>query len=104
MNHRTYLMLTPHGQIEAYTYNGTHCRNCMWDIVFGWNVDGFEASDTVESLLDRAAEVWGIDRQDEESFDSGDFPKIVTAGQICAHLEDGEHELCASCDIKLCEQ
>jgi hypothetical protein len=31
----------------------------------------------VEPMLDRVAYVWGIDREDESSYDSGEFPKVV---------------------------
>ncbi|MCK0441091.1 hypothetical protein MUG78_16955 [Gordonia alkaliphila] len=37
---------------------------------------------TPEEALDQAAGVAGIDRYDERTFDSGDFPKVIHAGQI----------------------
>jgi hypothetical protein len=35
-----------------------------------------------EFLLDAAAEARGINRQDEATFDSGDFPKVIFAGSV----------------------
>jgi hypothetical protein len=38
--------------------------------------------ETVEEYLDRAAKHLGIDRYDEWTYDSNDFPKIVFADQM----------------------
>lgn len=35
-----------------------------------------------EDVLNAAASVLGIDRMDERSFDSGDFPKVVLSGAV----------------------
>lgn len=35
-----------------------------------------------EKILDKLAEQRGIDRYDERSFDSGDFPKVIFTSQI----------------------
>ena len=49
----------------------------------------------VEDALDQAAEASAIDRQDESSFDSGDFPKVVFAYQMALDetviLADGSY-------------
>lgn len=37
---------------------------------------------TVEEALDQAASVEGIDREDECTFDSEDFPKVILGSQI----------------------
>lgn len=37
---------------------------------------------STEDNLNDIATIFGIDRGDEESFDSGDFPKIVHADQV----------------------
>ncbi len=106
---RTYMSFPSTTRIEAYAYEAaTYCRDCMWEIAFGWNIDGFETSDTTENLLDRAAEVRGIDRQDEGTFNSCQFPdstipvfpKVVFLGQLC----DEGHESCDGCGIDLCQQ
>lgn len=67
--------------IVGYTYQAdNHCPSCT---------EGFFQSDapndptlTEESILDAAARVRGIDRGDEGSFDSGDFPKVIFANQV----------------------
>lgn len=109
MNYKDYLALTPHHTVVGYTYKvQTLCRACMWDIAFAWNIDGFEATDSTEALLDRAAEVWLIDRGNEYSFDSCRFPglanpvfpKVITACQV----EDEERCDGPSCGKLLCEQ
>lgn len=51
---------------------------------------------TPEQILDRVAKVIGLDRRDERSFDSNEFPKVVFADQICS---DGD--ICIQCGNSL---
>lgn len=44
-----------------------------------------------EAVFDQDAAASAIDRQDESSFDSGDFPKVIFSSQV----EDDEH--CGRC-------
>lgn len=72
--------------IVAYTYQAeTLCPGC---IMAKFNADG-RLGDDVETVLAWHAKVRGIDHEDERSFDSGDFPKVVFASQI---------EPCGECD------
>jgi hypothetical protein len=48
-----------------------------------------------EDLLDQCAGAMAIDREDEYSFDSGDFPKVIFASSV----EDGE--CCGRCGNEL---
>ncbi len=51
-----------------------------------------------EEALDRCAEAAGINRQDESSFDSGDFPKVIFASQVSG---DDPGDTCTVCGIEL---
>lgn len=92
--------------IVGYTYNADiYCRECMWEIAVNW-VDLPEDLHEkarhmgVEDALDLLAKQLGVDRHDERSYDSGDFPKVVFESQAC----DEEHDFCGGCNGKLCEQ
>lgn len=50
-----------------------------------------------EETLDAHAQVRGIDRLDEDTFDSGDFPKVVFADM----LNDTPNERCGACGERL---
>lgn len=86
--------------IVAYTYRAeTLCEVCTVDKLrknlphfgpFHWN-----ASST-EEILDSVALPYRIDRQDERSFDSDVFPKVVFADQI----ENDEQNRCDGCGEK----
>lgn len=62
----------------------------------------FATVETTERNLDTLARLAGIDRGDERSFDSGEFPKIVfrESAQNYAATED-EPEHCETCDEPL---
>lgn len=53
--------------------------------------------ESTESALDMAAATLGIDRQDERSFDSGLFPKVVFRDQI------EPEDRCGECGQSLAE-
>jgi hypothetical protein len=80
-------------KIVAYTYLADiHCENC---IAFKFEQPEDEAPSAMthdaEEILDYAAKQRGIDRMDEYSFDSDEFPKVVFSTQI----EDDEY--CGTC-------
>lgn len=83
--------------IAGYVFRAdTYCQGCIGDVVTsdprydGWKVAP-EIRMSVEENLDEIAAAFGIDRQDEGSFDSDNFPKVIFASQ----LEGGEY--CAAC-------
>lgn len=71
-------------RITGYTYRAdTYCPACIGREIGEFVRDtGADLPDDpnrwqVEAALDAIAEVLGVDREDEYSFDSGDFPKVV---------------------------
>jgi hypothetical protein len=63
--------------IVAYTFNADiYCPNCIVGAYNG-NSDDYDA----ETMLSLLASGLGIERNDEESFDSSEFPKVVFAGR-----------------------
>lgn len=60
----------------------------------GWALaDGVRMS--TEDNLDELALAFGIDRNDEHSFDSGDFPKVIFADSV------QDDERCCACGGEL---
>ncbi len=69
--------------IVGYTFNANnYCDGCTFDMWNGSRPDGMPGYASVEQLLTAISEVRNIDRYDERSFDSGDFPKVVFADQV----------------------
>jgi len=86
--------------IAGYTYNADiYCRMHIVPAIDG-QAEVPEAE--VEAKLDYLAKMLGIDRYDERSFDSGDFPKVIFESQAC----EEEHDVCGfpNCGTRLCEQ
>lgn len=86
--------------IVAYTFQAdTYCQGCIVDQLptgdgeafDGWNPASGATMSTEENLSEIAA-AFGINRMDERSFDSGDFPKVVFSSQV----EGPEH--CGACN------
>lgn len=74
--------------IVAYAYEAEiYCPSCIARM---WRRGKLRLS---EDTLDRAAECIGIDRMDESSFDSGEFPKVVFSDQV----NDEHYDHCGSC-------
>lgn len=107
--------------IVGYTYAADqYCRGCMWQIAVEWADLPAGLRDEMKSMgtedaLDAAAKFWGIDRQGEDTFDSGDFPKVIFESQICQencrddfcdHEANGcGHDYCGTLNCgRLCEQ
>jgi hypothetical protein len=71
--------------IVAYGYNADiYCPRCIiaaLPTAEGGAFDGWALAPGVrmstEDNLDKLADAFGIDREDERSFDSGEFPKVV---------------------------
>lgn len=77
--------------IIGYTYQAdTYCPGCI-EGAYGDNT--YSAAMFPEEALDALAASAGIDRMDERSYDSEDFPKVVF------HAEDDE--TCADCGAEL---
>ena len=55
---------------------------------------------STELMLDMLASRNGVDRHDEYSFDSDDFPKVVTIGDLDFHGNEGIDE-CGECGEQL---
>ena len=55
---------------------------------------------TLDEWVDMAASRLGVDRQDEYTFDSDDFPKIVTLGHLDFHSNEDLDE-CGECGERL---
>lgn len=91
--------MTHASDIVAYTFNAdTYCPDCIIGRVTVNPGDTHHSDprkrDNVEALLDSLARIQGIDRTDERTYDSGDFPKVVFADQVWGNEED---EYCGSC-------
>lgn len=83
--------------IVAYTYRADlYCPECIVDVAGG--ILGRESAfhlDSTESRLNALAKARGIDREDEATFDSDDFPKVVFRDQV----EDENR--CGECGCEL---
>ncbi len=82
--------------IVAYSFPETYCPEHLIEemIVRGMASPGARGM-AVEDVLDQIAGATGIDRQDERTFDSSEFPKVIfssdiDAGETCVQ---GEHEI-----------
>ena len=62
-------------------------------------LDGVKPA-SADLMLDDAATRLGVDRNDEYSFDSDDFPKLVTIGHLDFHSNEGIDE-CYQCGEEL---
>lgn len=87
-------------EIIAYVYRADifHPR-CIVDTLPTYEGGAFDGwrnltpEPTVEGELSEIADAFGFDRDDEYSFDSGDFPKVVfgyedMSDQYCGHCLD----------------
>ena len=89
--------------IVGYTYKADlYCPVCIVGMLPtgpGEEFDGWALAEGVrmstEENLTEIAAAFGIDRMDEETFDSDDFPKVVFASQAL----DGDH--CGRCHTDL---
>lgn len=85
--------------IVAYTYRAdTYCPSCVRKAVGDkynmWNADSLDTEGFLDQISAEHNSYVGnsqIDRMDESTFDSGDFPKVVFADSIKSD------EYCSSC-------
>jgi hypothetical protein len=88
--------------IVGYIYQAdVHCPFCVIEALPtgpGQRFDGWATAIgmNVEANLGEIAQAFGIDRDDEQSFDSGGFPKVILA---CNAEEDGAY--CGHCGESL---
>lgn len=82
--------------IDAYTYQASIlCPNCAALAVVANNHLPVDTDALSEEILGQAAALLDVDRGDEYSFDSDDFPKVVFSHQI---EQDESCETCG-CDL-----
>ncbi len=89
--------------IVGYTFQAeNYCSGCIIDQLPtgpGQTYDGWAlapgVSMPVEANLNEIAYAFGIDRNDETTFDSGDFPKVILSSMV----EDTEY--CGACGGEL---
>lgn len=84
------------GTIVAYSFPGTYCPEHLIEELIVRGLAAPAARDmAVEDVLDQIAGANGIDRGDERTFDSNEFPKVIFSsdiedGETCVQ---GEHEI-----------
>lgn len=82
------------GSIVGYTFNAdTYCEHCIAVMFEREESNAPNIFDGAERILDDEAHRRGIDRHSEETFDSGDFPKVLLAsmandGDICGNCHE----------------
>lgn len=77
--------------IVGYSFQADiYCPECILDEVEYMYSPGLSdvSGASMEKILDALAELHKIDRHNESSFDSGEFPKII----LREHLNDWLHE------------
>lgn len=89
--------------IVGYVYQADiYCDACIVDAVTadGGAYDGWALAPSIsmptEHNLSEIAFAFGIDRTDERSFDSGNFPKVILAGMV-----ESDDERCGACHESL---
>jgi hypothetical protein len=94
MNHPPYQRVD---EIAAYLYRADiYCPACIIEAMIARRDASPTARDmAVEAVLDQCAEAFAIDRHDEISFDSSEFPKVV----LRADVADGDR--CGACHDEL---
>lgn len=92
-------MTTNPTDIVAYTFQGANYHpQCLIEVVAGNNVlHEFWLKAGVEAMLTAEARTNAINREDETTFDSDDFPKVVLLDQVV------EGECCFRCGEDLIE-
>lgn len=68
--------------IIGYTFDADiYCAGVCVIQALGYTAPSDGMEPTISAELDRIAEERGINREDEHSFDSGDFPKVIFASE-----------------------
>jgi hypothetical protein len=84
-------------EVAAYAYRASLlCPPCLIEAMIATRDASPAARDMlVEDVLDQCAAADPIDRTDETTFDSYEFPKVVHVDQLPAAVAcDGCHEAC----------
>lgn len=91
--------------IVGYTYRAeNYCPSCVRMRLADRFPVAFYDTGSSGEMLDRAAAQLGIDREDERSFDSEDFPKVIfrdSAEAYEAEYGPVEAETCGRCEAEL---
>ena len=83
--------------VVGYAYKADiWCPKCMEESSL---LEGVKPA-SAELMLDEVATRLKVDRHDEYSFDSDDFPKVVTIGDLDFHGNEGIDE-CYQCGEEL---
>lgn len=82
------------GQIVAYQYRAEqYCPDCLVRVITPSGHNQVIAG-TTEAMLDDLADAAGVNREDEYTFDSDEFPKVI----LSVHVEgDPELDRCGRC-------
>jgi len=89
--------------IVGYTYLAAlWCEDCIYNTAKRKACEAGSATmwgdcGGAEDVLDEWAGVIGLDRADESSFDSGDFPKVVTKRRAERDASEGADLRCRGC-------
>lgn len=80
--------------IVGYSYQADiHCPPCIVDIFRSQGrTKVAPTSIGVEAALNHAAQLEGVNREDERSFDSAEFPKVIFGSQV-----ESSDERCGGC-------
>ena len=83
--------------LAAYTYRADlYCPDCVIEAMITHRDASPAARDmTVEAMLDQCADAMAIDRSDDTSFDSSEFPKPVFLDAL------DPDDRCAACQSSL---
>lgn len=72
-------------KIAAYTYKADlYCPDHIVEQIDG-EAPVEDIAGAIEEKLDYIAGMFGIDREDESTFDSGDFPKVAFSDELYDH-------------------
>lgn len=76
--------------IAGYTYKAEHMRpeKVIEELIAEGAITEADRDRSVEEILSDLAAARGVDRDDEWSFDTDDFPKVILAGQLTADDAD----------------
>lgn len=80
-------------ELAAYLYRADlHCPSCLIEAMIIHRDASPAARDMpVEAVLDQCAEAMAIDRSDEASYDSAEFPKVIQLDTL------EPDDVCGSC-------
>lgn len=84
--------------VVAYTFRADiYCPTCIVVVMIADGADPEMGESGSELALDVWAANENLDRYDERTFDSGDFPKVVFADQVNDNLDEMGPEHCGNC-------